>query len=210
MPVNCAAIPDTLLESELFGYEEGAFTGAAKGGKPGLFELANGGTLFLDEIGEISVHLQAKLLRALQDKRVRRLGSSRELPVNVRIVAAPNRDLEDMVRLRLFREDLYYRLNVIPLYLPPLRERTVNLVDGPEMTAEHIYLGRPTTATAGPQVRFETYQTLQERLAEVEQSILQETMKRFRSARRAGAVLGISHTSVLKKLRKYGLWPDKP
>lgn len=123
VPINCAAIPDTLLESELFGYEEGAFTGAARGGKQGLFELADNGTIFLDEIGEISSHLQAKLLRVLQDKKVRRVGSTRENLVNVRIIAATNRNLEEMISKRDFREDLYYRLNVIPLYLPPLRDR---------------------------------------------------------------------------------------
>lgn len=123
VPVNCAAIPDTLLESELFGYEAGAFTGAVKGGKQGLFELANNGTLFLDEVGELSVHLQAKLLRVLQECKLRRVGGSREIPVNVRILAATNRNLEAMIREGTFREDLYYRLNVIPLFLPPLRER---------------------------------------------------------------------------------------
>lgn len=123
VPINCAAIPDTLLESELFGYEEGSFTGAARGGKQGLFELADNGTIFLDEIGEISSHLQAKLLRVLQDKKVRRVGSTRENPVNVRILAATNRNLEEMIVKGSFREDLYYRLNVIPLFLPPLRER---------------------------------------------------------------------------------------
>ncbi|MDR3564129.1 MAG: sigma 54-interacting transcriptional regulator [Negativicutes bacterium] len=123
VPINCAAIPDTLLESELFGYEEGAFTGAARGGKQGLFELADNGTLFLDEIGELSAHLQAKLLRVLQDKKVRRVGSTRENTVNVRILAATSRNLEEMIAKERFREDLYYRLNVIPLFLPPLRER---------------------------------------------------------------------------------------
>lgn len=123
IPVNCAAIPDTLLESELFGYEGGAFTGASKGGKQGLFELANGGTIFLDEIGEISFHLQAKLLRVLQDRTIRRIGGMREVQVNVRILAATNRNLEDMIEKDRFRQDLYYRLNVIPLYIPPLRER---------------------------------------------------------------------------------------
>ncbi|MDR3588207.1 MAG: sigma 54-interacting transcriptional regulator [Negativicutes bacterium] len=123
VPVNCAAIPDTLLESELFGYDEGAFTGAARGGKQGLFELADNGTIFLDEIGEISSHLQAKLLRVLQDKKVRRVGSTRENSVNVRILAATNRNLEEMIAKGSFREDLYYRLNVIPLFIPPLRER---------------------------------------------------------------------------------------
>lgn len=259
VPINCAAIPETLLESELFGYEEGAFTGATKGGKPGLFELANEGTLFLDEIGEMSVHLQAKLLRALQDRRVRRVGSSRELAVNVRIISATNRDLEKRVACDLFREDLYYRLNVIPLFLPPLRERqedirllaeyflkrfagklqrqvqnftpealerlryydwpgnvrelenvverAVNLVEGSVVEEKHILLGRrpQSQQLPVPTVRFETYETLHERLAQVEKSILRETVKRFGSARRVGSVLGLSHTAVLKKLRKYGL-----
>lgn len=123
IPVNCAALPDTLLESELFGYEEGAFTGAQKGGKRGLFELARHGTIFLDEIGELSPHLQVKLLRVLQEGKVRRIGGREEVPVDVRVITATNRNLEAMVKSGEFREDLYYRLNVIPLYLPPLRER---------------------------------------------------------------------------------------
>ena len=123
VPINCAAIPDHLLESELFGYEEGAFSGAAKGGKKGLFEFANGGTILLDEVAELSIPLQAKLLRVLQDGKVRRVGGTRELSVNVRLMAATHRNLEDMMTRGLFREDLYYRLNVIPLFLPPLRER---------------------------------------------------------------------------------------
>ena len=112
-----------MLESELFGYEEGAFTGAARGGKKGLFEQADGGTLFLDEIGEISPALQVKLLRALQQAVIRRVGGDREIPVDVRIIAATHRDLEGMLKTGAFREDLYYRLNVIPLAIPPLRER---------------------------------------------------------------------------------------
>ncbi|MCW3490206.1 sigma-54 interaction domain-containing protein [Dethiobacter alkaliphilus] len=121
--VNCAAIPDELLESELFGYEEGAFTGARKGGKPGKFELANRGTLFLDEIGEMPARLQAKLLRVLQDGEIERIGGTEPLQVDVRIVAATNKNLAELVRQRQFREDLYYRLNVIELHIPPLRER---------------------------------------------------------------------------------------
>lgn len=121
--VNCAAIPDNLLESELFGYEEGAFTGAKKGGSLGKFELAHKGTIFLDEIGDMSLHLQAKLLRVLQEKEVDKLGSKQNISIDVRIIAATNKYLEKMVRKGTFREDLYYRLNVIPIGLPSLRER---------------------------------------------------------------------------------------
>ena len=259
VPINCAAIQDTLLESELFGYEEGAFTGAVKGGKPGLFELANGGTLFLDEVGDVSAHLQVKLLRVLQEQRVRRVGSNKEVAVDVRIIAATNRNLEDMVADKVFREDLYYRLNVISLVIPPLRERVgdirllselflkhfadklqrsvkgfsplvlqrlegyywpgnvrelkniieraVNLVDGEEVQLEHLFLGRLSGSPAAPTalVQFETYQTLEERLGEIERVILQEASLRYRSSRRMGAALGLSHTAVLKKMRKYEL-----
>lgn len=121
--VNCAAIPDTLLESELFGYEEGAFTGAKKGGKSGLFEEASGGTIFLDEIGDLTLSLQSKLLRVLQEKEIRRVGGTRPVPVNVRILAATNANLEDKMGRGEFREDLYYRLNVVPILIPPLRHR---------------------------------------------------------------------------------------
>lgn len=121
--VNCAAIPDNLLESELFGHEEGSFTGSMKGGKIGKFELANKGTLFLDEVGEMPIHLQPKLLRAIQEKKFQRIGSNKDILVKTRIIAATNRDLEKMIDAGEFREDLYYRLNVIPLIIPPLRER---------------------------------------------------------------------------------------
>nr|WP_330362555.1 sigma 54-interacting transcriptional regulator [[Clostridium] dakarense] len=121
--VNCAAIPDNLLESELFGYEEGAFTGAKRGGKLGKFELAHNGTIFLDEIGDMSLHLQAKLLRVLQEKELNKIGAKSNVFIDVRIIAATNKDLEKMVNKGTFREDLYYRLNVIPISLPSLRER---------------------------------------------------------------------------------------
>ncbi len=121
--VNCATIPENLLESELFGYSEGAFTGAKKGGKPGLFELAHGGTIFLDEISEIPLNLQARLLRVLQEKSVRRVGDDKIIPVDVRIIAATNRDLLKLVKEGYFRQDLYFRLNVLSLNIPPLRRR---------------------------------------------------------------------------------------
>jgi two-component system, NtrC family, response regulator AtoC len=120
--VNLAAIPDSLLESELFGHEKGAFTGA-HARKPGKFELAHGGTLFLDEVGSLRVELQAKLLRALQEREVERLGGTRTIPVDVRVIAASNVDLKEATRARTFREDLFYRLNVVPVTVPPLRAR---------------------------------------------------------------------------------------
>ncbi len=120
--VNCAAIPETLLESELFGYEKGAFTGAYQR-KPGKFELANKGTIFLDEIGDIPLLLQSKLLRVIQEKEIERLGGSHPVKVDVRIIAATNRNLEEEVKKGAFREDLYYRLNVVTINVPPLRER---------------------------------------------------------------------------------------
>ena len=121
--INCAALPDNLIESELFGYEKGSFTGAMNSGKEGLFKEAEGGTLFLDEIGELSIVLQAKLLRVLQEGVIRKIGSTKEENVNVRIIAATNRNLEEMIQQGKFREDLYYRLNVIPIIIPPLRDR---------------------------------------------------------------------------------------
>ncbi|WP_308893806.1 sigma-54 interaction domain-containing protein [Candidatus Desulfosporosinus nitrosoreducens] len=122
--INCAAVPEQLLESELFGYNEGAFTGARKGGKPGKFELANRGTIFLDEAGDMSLSMQAKLLRVIQDREVERIGGTQPIRVDVRIIAASNRDLQQLVKENKFRLDLFYRINVISLELPPLRERS--------------------------------------------------------------------------------------
>ncbi len=121
--VNCAAIPDNLVESELFGYEEGAFTGARRGGKPGKFELAQNGTIFLDEVGELPLNVQAVLLRVLQEKEIERVGGTSLIPLNVRVISATNRDLESKVRQGKFREDLYYRLNVFSVHIPPLKAR---------------------------------------------------------------------------------------
>lgn len=123
IPVNCGALSESLLESELFGYEEGAFTGARRGGKPGLFEQAHKGTIFLDEIGDISPNLQTRLLRVLQQKEVLKVGGTKVLPVDVRVIAATNRDLRRMVKEGQFREDLYYRLKVLQIEIPPLRDR---------------------------------------------------------------------------------------
>jgi nitrogen regulation protein NR(I) len=127
VPVNCGALPDDLLESELFGYEAGAFTGANAKGKPGRFELADGGTLFLDEVSNMSPVLQVKLQRALQEQEIERLGGTRPLKVDVRIIAATNQDLAEVVRLGRFREDLYYRFNLLSINLPPLRERSADI-----------------------------------------------------------------------------------
>jgi Nif-specific regulatory protein len=131
--VNIAALPEGLIESELFGHEKGAFTGAAAL-KKGRFELAHGGTIFLDEIGDLAPHLQVKLLRVIQEKSIERLGGEKTLPLDVRIVAATHRDLEEKIVRGEFREDLYYRLNVFPLYVPPLRERKADVI----LLADHF------------------------------------------------------------------------
>jgi transcriptional regulator with PAS, ATPase and Fis domain len=133
--INCAAIPDSLMESELFGYEEGAFTGGKKGGQKGKLELANGGTVFFDEIGELSLPLQAKLLRFLQEREIHKLGCDSMVTVDVRVIAATNVHLEQYVKYKKFREDLYYRLNVVNLIIPPLRERREDI---PELVRHSI------------------------------------------------------------------------
>jgi transcriptional regulator with PAS, ATPase and Fis domain len=125
--VNCAAFPEQLLESELFGYDKGAFTGADRA-KPGRFELAEGGTLFLDEVAEISLPTQVKLLRVLQEREVEHLGGTRPIPINIRLITATNKDLEELLHKELFRQDLYYRIHVFPLRLPPLRERCQDIL----------------------------------------------------------------------------------
>jgi transcriptional regulator with PAS, ATPase and Fis domain len=144
--VNCAAVPDGLLEAEFFGYADGAFTGARRGGKPGKFELAAGGTLFLDEIGDLALPLQAKLLRVLQEREVERVGGSRPIRVDVRVIAASNRDLQELVAAGAFRADLYFRLNVVSLVLPPLREHLEDL----PVLVKHI--GRRLRGEAMPAV----------------------------------------------------------
>ena len=137
VPINCAALPEQLLESELFGYEAGAFTGGRREGKPGLFETARGGTVLLDEIGDMPLASQAKMLRVMQEGSVRRVGGTAEVPVDVRIVTATNRTLERLVEEGRFRQDLYYRINVLPIHIPPLKERPEDIA----VLAEHFLLG---------------------------------------------------------------------
>ncbi|NLZ90935.1 MAG: sigma 54-interacting transcriptional regulator, partial [Clostridiales bacterium] len=259
VPVNCGALPDSLLESELFGYEEGAFTGARRGGKQGLFRFADGGTLFLDEIGELSPHLQVKLLRVLQEGGIRRVGGTEETKVDVRIIAATSRNLEEMLEQGLFRDDLYYRLNVVPLFVPPLRqrkedipilvdsfigkvsenmgkpvkgitrqavekltsynwpgnvrelsnviERAINLVQGGYIEERHIILDMRYADREGGGNLLKDDRTLRQILEETEKRVLKEAVERLGSSRRVGAALGISHTAVIKKMKKYDIKP---
>ena len=155
--VNCAAIPPTLVESELFGHEKGAFTGATTR-KKGIFEAANGGTVFLDEIGDLPLEAQAKMLRVLQEKKIQRVGGVEEIPVDGRIIAATNKDLLELVKKEEFREDLFYRLNVFPIHIPPLRERKEDIVPLVKHFIKRI-LGKATSPvlTAGAKKILETY-----------------------------------------------------
>lgn len=136
--VNCGAIPASLIESELFGYERGAFTGANREGKMGLFEVADKGTIFLDEVGELPLDMQVKLLRVLQEQEIERIGSNKPIKVDVRVIAATNRNLQDMLREKTFRADLYYRLNVFPVTIPPLRERRKDIIPLAERFLEEL------------------------------------------------------------------------
>jgi TyrR family helix-turn-helix protein len=134
IPINCAALPEQLLESELFGYARGAFTGGIREGKPGLFEIAQNGTVFLDEIAEMPLGSQAKLLRLIQEKAVRRVGGSQEIHINARLITATNKNLERLVEEKAFRQDLYYRINVLPIHIPPLKQRPEDI----SVLAEHF------------------------------------------------------------------------
>ncbi len=263
VPVNCAALPDNLLESELFGYVEGAFTGAHKRGKLGLFEFANNGTIFLDEIGEMSTHLQAKLLRVLQEGRVRRIGDRVENAVNVRVIAATNRNLENMIKNGDFREDLYYRLNVVPVHLPPLRrrkedipiltahlvqkfnrrlgknikkissaamdklnrynwpgnirelenilERAMILAQDTEIMPEQIILDRNYAGETGdgslPHFpgNNENCGALNAAVDGFEKQFIEQALLKFGSIRHTAKALGVSHTTIMNKIKKYGL-----
>ena len=256
VPLNCAALPETLLESELFGYVGGAFSGARKEGKAGLFEIAQDGTLFLDEIAEMPPGLQAKMLRVIQERKVRRVGGSKEIAVNARLVTATNRNLEKMVEEQRFREDLYYRINVFPIHIPPLRRRAEDLpllvqhflfqINSrlgksiqsltPEALAklqQHNWPGnvrelrnvieRAAILSASEQIgadgilfSFELGKNLQtpttaaveltEPLAELtwryEYRLIERALAQTSSIRQAAKLLGISHSALLKKLRK--------
>lgn len=256
--VNCGAIPEQLLESEFFGYVGGAFTGASKNGKKGLFEAADGGTLFLDEIGDLPFNLQVKLLRALDSGEITKLGASQPIPVNIRLLAATNQNLEAMVQSHKFREDLYYRLNVINLQIPPLRERPKDIrplsmfflnncnhqygqnkrinkevlrvlekYDWPgnvrqlKNVIEHMavlsngeYLelsALPSgchgkvASDASDAITVNRFVPLHQAVEEVEKQILSHAMKQYPGSRQVAKAVGIDQTTVLRKIKKYGL-----
>ncbi|MQL52059.1 AAA domain-containing protein [Desulfofundulus thermobenzoicus] len=251
--VNCAALTESILESELFGYEEGAFTGAKKGGKKGLFELAHGGTIFLDEIGELSPNIQARLLRVLQEKEIMRVGGDKVIPVDVRIIAATHRDLQELIRQDKFRRDLYYRLSTLILNIPPLRERLEDIpvlvrvlcrdlagklqLKPPEFSHEAIkmlkqytwpgnirelknLLERVVVLKNGGTVEAADIDKLIDNgspgsafislsgpvkltgtLAEIEEQLILEAVKRSRNREEAAKKLGISTTTLWRKLK---------
>jgi len=254
--INCGAIPETLLESELFGYERGAFTGAAREGRTGIFELANNGTLLLDEIAEIPLNLQVKLLRALQEQEIYRVGGTKPIKLNVRIIAASNKNLWQMVQERRFREDLYYRLNVVPMEIPPLRNRREDIIPLTNLFLKQCNEKYGLKKKISPEVYqiFENYswpgnvrelQNLVERLvvttnAEVitpknlppallqrtfaphpiqvhglttlkeaemivEKELVTRALKVGKSTRRAAEILGVTHSTIIRKLKQYQL-----
>ena len=265
--INCGAIPETLLESEFFGYSSGAFTGASKYGKKGLFETAEGGTLFLDEIGDLPFSLQVKLLRALDTGEITRVGANSPTPVNIRVVAATNKDLGKMVREYRFREDLYYRLHVIHFHIPPLRERPEDIrplcmyflnecnrrygqnkklsLEVQKVLESHTWYGnirqlkhaieRLVVLSNGEylELSFESddsdlyeyvglantpsdmivvnrFSLIPQAVGEVEKQILSYAMKLHSSSRQIAKATGIDQTTVLRKIKKYGLQPSPP
>ncbi|MGB3366487.1 MAG: sigma 54-interacting transcriptional regulator, partial [Acidaminobacteraceae bacterium] len=255
--LNCAAIPDTLVESELFGYEKGSFTGASDKGKVGLFEEASGGTIFLDEIGELSLKMQSKLLRVLQEGKIRRIGSNTEINVDVRIIAATNRNLEKMIDEKAFREDLFYRLNVIPVFIPPLNERRVdipdlvavfickynmklkmdvkgvesevlehliyndwkgnvrqlenviersmNLTSGKIIRCENLMLDIPREANRSMLLTNDENLKLKEIVEICEKAAIEKVLRSQKSYRKTAKLLGVSHTTLINKVKKYSL-----
>lgn len=263
--VNCAALPESLLESELFGYEKGSFTGAEKKGKQGLFEIADNGTLFLDEIADMPLGSQAKILRVIQEKRVRRIGGIREIPVNTRIITATSRPIEQMIKNNEFREDLYYRINVLPIHVPPLKERHEDI----PLLADH-FLSRaakqvgvqPKKLTENAMIKLFNHnwpgnirelknviergsiisdrdvidessiifghdiestilglqtapfdkrenKSLKTMVGNLEKEIIGSTLKKYPSIRKSAKALNISHTTLLNKMKRYGLGTNK-
>lgn len=253
--VNCAAIPAELLESELFGYEEGAFTGARRSGRAGMFELADTGVILLDEIGDMPLALQTKLLRVLQQRELIRVGGSRPVKLDLRVIAATNKDLREEVRQGRFREDLYYRLNVVPIELKPLRERRADIPilaqhfcrgfckkygrdmsispEAVELLTQYPWPGnirelenlveRIVVTNAGDgtvtreQVRSALSSngsfpgespalgSLKQQVSAYEQGLIRQAVEREGSIRRAAKALGVDHSTLVKKLRQYGL-----
>ncbi len=259
--VNCAALPESLLESELFGYEKGSFTGAEKNGKQGLFEIADKGTLFLDEIAEMPLGAQAKILRVIQEKSVRRIGGIREIPVDTRIITATSRLIEKMIKENEFREDLYYRINVLPIHVPPLKERhedigpltdqflariarqvgsipkrltpaamdklihhtwpgnvreLKNVIERGSIMSDQetidtnaIVFGHEIEATIR-ELRSTTQTNeaipkspLKKQIGEFEKELIESALTRFPSIRKSAKALGISHTALINKIKKY-------
>ncbi|BCR06317.1 Fis family transcriptional regulator [Desulfuromonas versatilis] len=261
VPLNCAALPEQLLESELFGYVGGAFSGARKEGKPGLFEVAREGTIFLDEIAEMPLNLQAKMLRVIQEGCVRRIGGTTEVPVNARIITATNKNLERLVEQNQFREDLYYRINVFPIHIPPLRgrpediallvehflfrfnarlgkktqtlsaevlakltrhhwpgnvrelrnvvERAAILSNSEQIGVDCILfgaeLGRAMQAGGPTLARLGEGETLPELMERYEKQLLRAALEKCRSIRQLARQLGVSHTTLLNKMKKHDL-----
>ncbi len=255
--VNCGAIPESLLESEFFGYEKGAFTSASRNGKAGLFEQANGGVLFLDEVGELPLNLQVKLLKVLQDHRCRRLGGTRGIDLDLRIIAATNRDLRKMVSEGIFRMDLFYRLHVVPIEIAPLRERREDILPLALMFLNHFNRKYDTSRTLGHELmsvledhdwpgNVRELQNLIERLVvtadedvlcakhlpssitkgkvpdapafrlpgslnlknareAVEREVIREAMSRAGNTREAAKLLGVDHSTVVRKAQRYGI-----
>ncbi|WLR57337.1 sigma 54-interacting transcriptional regulator [Mesobacillus subterraneus] len=245
--VNCSAIPQHLLESELFGYERGAFTGADNRGKPGLFEQANGGTIFLDEIGDMPLDLQAKILRVLQEFEIMRVGGRKSIKINARVVSATNKNLDELVKEGKFRQDLFYRLNIVPLYIPPLRERpediaplafhflheknkkyhlmkrfapnTIHLLEeydwpGNVREMENL-IERLVVTTENDEICWSDLpfirssrqnipqKSLKSILTEVEKKIIYEKLDELKTTRKTAAALGISQSTLVKKLQRF-------
>ncbi|MGO5067190.1 MULTISPECIES: sigma 54-interacting transcriptional regulator [unclassified Clostridium] len=254
--VNCAGLQDNLIESELFGYEAGSFTGAKSNGKEGFFKLADKGTIFLDEIGELPLNIQCKFLRVLQEGTIRKIGSTKEEKIDVRIIAATNRNLKEMVSKGKFREDLYYRLNVVPIEIPPLRERKEDiqlLVDSfvktlneslnkniryidkkfidkllnydfpgnirelqniieraMNLCLNNILSDKNFSINGNITLNNDKNNDigvlpLQDIVEQAEKCAIQRAMDEYKSLRKVGKVLGVSHTTIMNKIKKYGI-----